>query len=166
VEAARLEREDGPEVLLRHPLEEAELFATVLKVLLDFDVLAGEDVPDAEADDLAVVGVLLQQLTDDEAVAGLRAHQLLGAIPLAGEDDEDVEVFVHRQGVGQGFQELHAFLERSLALVAVLPGAELVYHEQQAVVAAEPGDAVVEVREALPEGGLEVDGDLLLLRHL
>src|SRR5262249_14580775 len=149
VEALGLERKDRLEIVLLRTLEELERLPAVLVVILDVHLLAGLDVPDAEADDLAVVGLFLEQLPDDEAVPHSRAHQLLRAVALAGDDEQDVLVFLDGQIVGQGFEELHALLEGRLADVPLLPGAELIDDEEQTIVAAEFGDPVVEVAEAI-----------------
>ena len=68
VEALRLEWENRLEVVLLRPLQELEGLAAVLVVFLDLKLFAGPDVAGPEADDLAVVGLLLEELADDEAV--------------------------------------------------------------------------------------------------
>src|SRR5262249_45455573 len=56
---------------------------------------------------------------------------------------------------------LHALLEGWLADVPLLPGAELIDDEEQAIVTAKLGDPVVEVAEAFAKGALQVDRQVL-----
>ena len=121
-----LERKDRLEVFLLRAFEELERLTAVLVVLLDVHLLAGANVAGPETDDLAVVGLLLEQVANDEAIPRARAHELLRAIALAGDDEQYVLVLLDREVIGQRLEELDAFLIRRLPFVPVLPGTKLV----------------------------------------
>jgi hypothetical protein len=142
-------------------LDELILLPALVVIVLYAGGRTGGVLDRAEGDDLAKItlGLVAEERERDETITFTATGEFLRDVALAGDDEQDAQALAG-QDVGERFE--HVFiLGGGFAVlgVAILPRTKFVEGENQAVVAAEFDELLVDVGKAFLVFGLELARD-------